>query len=211
MSKQKDYSGWIIGAIVLLNICYFFDVIVGDFLIPQPEPTITSSQSESTTTSDENYPSSESSDEQEVSSARITDYYLIVDPKWPTSNPELKDIPESGRWYDTRDAVGSYASIAGPIVRIYQDTDSYGMPIFVELGNPYPDLNRFVIVIWDNTYYGWSEMLSSVTPGESWIQVEGYISSYEGVPELNTGDGWGLIPGRNKATNKMFWILTRYI
>jgi len=113
-----------------------------------------------------------------------------ADSRWPTNNSTLLAIPENDRWYTAKNRVGTYGTIAGPVVRVYQAKDAQGMPIFIDIGNPYPNQNRAQIVIWARYLSDFEDMLYQIVPGTTWISATGRISEYDGVPELDTGEGY---------------------
>ena len=113
-----------------------------------------------------------------------------LDPNWPTTNPDLLAIPEADRWYNAGSKVGTYGTIAGPVGSVYQAKNSPGMPVFVNIGNAYPNGNRAQVVIWGERVPEFEEMLNAIDDGGAWVSVTGYIGSYEGVPQIDVNDGY---------------------
>lgn len=121
------------------------------------------------------------------------------DPGWPTTNSQLLAVPESQRWYNAAGNVDTKCTIAGPVVNVYQATQSNGMPIFVQIGAKYPDPGCVEIVIWaDYLDTGYESLLDDVSSGSNpWISVTGYLSSYQGISQFDTDDGpltWTIWP-----------------
>lgn len=113
-----------------------------------------------------------------------------TDSRWPTNNPELLAIPESNRYYTAGSYVGETHTVAGPVVNVYQASQSRGMPIFVNIGAKYPSPECFTLLIWAEDLNGdIEEMLNAVDHGNAWIEVTGYVSLYEGRTQIQTGDG----------------------
>ncbi len=112
-----------------------------------------------------------------------------VDPLWPTRDPELLAVPESERWYTAHERVGTTTTVVGPVVRVYQATQSQGMPIFVDIGVTYPDSRSVALVIWADAYPDVAEMLDEVSGGGAWLSVTGYLSTYRGRAQLDIDDG----------------------
>lgn len=113
-----------------------------------------------------------------------------LDPNWPTTNPDLLAIPEADRWYNAGSKVGTYGTIAGPVGSVYQAKNSPGMPVFVNIGNAYPNGNRAQVVIWGERVPEFEEMLNAIDDGGAWVSVTGYIGSYDGVPQIDVNDGY---------------------
>ena len=113
-----------------------------------------------------------------------------LDPNWPTTNPDLLAIPEADRWYNAGSKVGTYGTIAGPVGSVYQAKNSPGMPVFVNIGNAYPNGNRAQVVIWGERVPEFEEMLDAIDDGGAWVSVTGYIGSYDGVPQIDVNDGY---------------------
>lgn len=116
--------------------------------------------------------------------------YSEVDPLWPTTNPQIEAIPESARWYTALDRVGETGTIAGPVCEIYQAVNSNGMPVFIDIGNGYPNQNRAQIVIWGERVSEFESMLNQIDDGGAWVSVTGYISVYDGVAQIDVNDGY---------------------
>ena len=110
------------------------------------------------------------------------------DPRWPTNNVELNAVPESQRWYNASSHVGTRCTIVGPVHDTYQAADSKGRPIFIHIGNAYPDCVS--VVIWEADWKNYSRMISDVDSCDnSWIAVTGYLTSYNGDLQFNIDDG----------------------
>ena len=112
------------------------------------------------------------------------------DSRWPTRNSELLAIPESNRWYNAWGSAGTYCTVAGPVVNVYQATESNGMPIFIDIGAAYPSDESVSLVIWGDQYYDFEQMINDVDNGGAWISVTGYLSVYEGRLQFDAGDGY---------------------
>lgn len=111
-----------------------------------------------------------------------------LDPSWPTTNAEILAVPEEDRWYNASARVGSYGTIAGPVASVYQAVNSPGMPVFVNIGNAYPNGNRAQVVIWGERVAEFEQMLNAIDDGDAWVRVSGYIGSYEGIPQIDVND-----------------------
>ena len=126
------------------------------------------------------------------------DYYnRPVDPRyedarWPTTNSELLAIPESNRWYNARNHVGTHCTIAGPVVGVNYAGDSAGKPVFVNIGASYPSQESVQLVVWtEGDWSSFSRMLTDVdSMPNCWLSVTGYLSSYNGYMQFDTSDGY---------------------
>ncbi|HEY0645355.1 MAG TPA: hypothetical protein VGD39_18190 [Nocardioides sp.] len=92
------------------------------------------------------------------------------------------DERSSVSWQDAADHVGERVEVCGPL----RSTGSDGDDRFFNLGAPYPEEPRFTIVVWDNP--------DSVQPvnartGSYRVCVRGEVSMYQGVPQMELGDG----------------------
>jgi hypothetical protein len=51
-------------------------------------------------------------------------------------------------WREAAASVGSFATVRGPIVDTHYAVLGEGQPTFLDVGRPYPDPDRFSVVIW---------------------------------------------------------------
>lgn len=156
---------------------------------PRSSSSSASSSQSSKSGSAENL-SSKSDSSSASSSSTLAVPPPYADSRWPTNDPELLGIPESNRYYAAGSYVGEIHTVAGPVVNVYQATQSRGMPIFVNIGAKYPSSECFTLLIWAEDLNGdIEEMLDAVDQGNAWIEVTGYVSLYEGRAQIQTGDG----------------------
>ncbi|MBQ9020964.1 MAG: hypothetical protein IJ113_02965 [Eggerthellaceae bacterium] len=113
-----------------------------------------------------------------------------ADNRWPTTSPDLLAIPEENRWYNAWNYAGTSCTIAGPVKRVYQAKESSGMPIFIDIGEAYPNQNAVTLLVWGDQYYDFEEMINAVDDGGAWLQVSGYLSVYEGQLQFDAGEGY---------------------
>lgn len=113
------------------------------------------------------------------------------DERWPTNNPSLLAIPESDRWYNARSNVGTYCTVAGPVVDVNYAEGSRGKPVFVCIGAAYPSQECVELVIWtEGDWSAFSELLTALYQyPDCWLSVTGYLQSYEGYMQFNSADG----------------------
>ena len=109
---------------------------------------------------------------------------------YTTSSFRPAGISESDLWYNAHGKIGQYGTIAGPVSSVYQAKNSPGQPTFINIGNPYPNSNRAQIVIWAEQRGACADLLNDISHGKAWVSFTGYISLYNGVPEINLSDGY---------------------
>lgn len=113
-----------------------------------------------------------------------------INPEWPTTDDELLAVPEENRWYTSYYHIGETHTVVGPVVEVHQALNEEGQPIFVDIGKAYPSPGRFTVVIWaEDLDSGLLEMVNAVDDGNAWLSITGYISSYDDVPQMTSGDG----------------------
>ncbi len=97
--------------------------------------------------------------------------------------PRQSVVDESIEWDQSREKVGETVAVRGPVVDTHYAREVDGRPTFLNIGNPYPDRDRFVVVIWEderNRFPGPPERVFK----NKRIQVHGRITLHEGVPQI---------------------------
>jgi hypothetical protein len=51
-------------------------------------------------------------------------------------------------WRDAASSLGTIATVRGPVVDAHFASIGQGQPTFLDIGRPYPDPDRFSVVIW---------------------------------------------------------------
>ena len=97
----------------------------------------------------------------------------------PTPKPQPTGIP----WDQAKYHIGERTTVYGPVVSTKWATSSKGQPTFINLGNAYPNQNRFQAIIWVQNRGNFSFAPESYYSGKT-ISVTGLIVDYEGVPEI---------------------------
>lgn len=88
--------------------------------------------------------------------------------------PAAPTWPEGGvGWNEAANLVGTYQRVCGP----YATTRGTPAVVFVNIGADHPNPNRFTFVIWGDW---WLDPL----PPDAVICASGYISTYEGVLQM---------------------------
>lgn len=134
---------------------------------------------------------SDSTSSRSQSRGIATRYKEYEDERWPTTNSQLLAIPESQRWYNASSRVGTWCTIAGPVVRVTYSGDSAGKPVFVNIGAAYPSTSSVQLVVWtEGDWSAFSPMLTDVDQNEHcWLSVTGYLQSYNGYMQFDSSDG----------------------
>lgn len=82
-------------------------------------------------------------------------------------------------WDDASSMLGKTTRVCGPLVSIANVSEPWGDASFFNLGADYPNLDRFTIVVWEES----SHRLRDVLQGEQ-VCATGRVSLYKGVPQL---------------------------
>jgi hypothetical protein len=79
--------------------------------------------------------------------------------------------------------IGEAATVIGPVVGAAYASESRGRPTFLNVGLPYPDPNRFTVLIWINNRHNFA-----APPEETYLNqtvcVSGSIDVYDGSVEM---------------------------
>ena len=97
----------------------------------------------------------------------------------PTPPPQPQGIP----WDQARYHIGEKTTVIGPVVSTKYATSSKGQPTFLNVGKPYPDNNRFTVVIWIQNRPAFPYPPESHYSGQT-IAVTGLIKDYKGAAEI---------------------------
>ena len=110
---------------------------------------------------------------------------LLEAPASPLT-PELVTPPvqtDAIPWHEARNHIGERTTVYGPVVDTFYASGSSGRPTFLNIGNAYPNTNRFTVVIWGQNRGNFSQMPEVYYRGKT-IYVTGLITSYGGVPQI---------------------------
>jgi len=95
----------------------------------------------------------------------------------------LTACPGAIPWDQASAHIGEVAIITGPTISTMYATDSRGKPTFLNIGKPYPDPDRFTVVIWgydrDNFPFAPEVEYDNTT-----ICVTGMVETYKGIPQI---------------------------
>jgi len=91
--------------------------------------------------------------------------------------------PGSVPWYEAQDHIGERITICGSVVDATWASGSNGKPTFLNLGEPYPDPDRFTVVIWIQYRTNFPQSPENYYLGTT-ICVTGLVTEYAGIPEI---------------------------
>jgi len=101
--------------------------------------------------------------------------------KPPTATQIFNDITIS--WDEAKFYIGEYKIVCGKVIDTYYASSTSGQPTFINIGQPYPDVNRFTVIIWGENRYNFPSNLESYYYAET-ICVSGSIENYQGSAQI---------------------------
>jgi len=91
--------------------------------------------------------------------------------------------PGSISWSEVKYHIGERTTVCGPVVDTTWASGSNGKPTFLNLGKPYPDPDRFTVVIWIQNRGNFPQAPEDYYLGKT-ICVTGLITEYNGIPQI---------------------------
>ena len=112
-----------------------------------------------------------------------------VAPPTPTPTPAPTPTPSLGaiNWDEAKNHIGERTTVCGPVVSATWASGSKGKPTFLNIGKPYPDPQRFTVLIWVQNRGNFPQPPEDYYLGKN-ICVTGLIIEYKGVPEIEVKD-----------------------
>lgn len=86
-------------------------------------------------------------------------------------------------WYEAKEHIGDRLTVCGIVVDSHWASGSNGKPTFLNIGEPYPDPDRFTVVIWIDNRSKFPPYPEEHYLGMT-VCVEGLIESYEGTAQI---------------------------
>ena len=86
-------------------------------------------------------------------------------------------------WYEAKDHIGDRLKVCGPVVDSYWASGSSGKPTFLNIGEPYPNPDRFTVVIWIDNRANFPQPPEDYYLGKT-ICVTGLIVPYKGSAQI---------------------------
>jgi DNA/RNA endonuclease YhcR with UshA esterase domain len=92
----------------------------------------------------------------------------------PSETPKTPEI----QWNEARDYIGVKVIICGPVVDSKWASGSNGKPTFLNMGKPYPEKDRFTVVIWEEYRDNFPETPEEYYLGKT-VCVTGIVDVYK--------------------------------
>jgi hypothetical protein len=86
-------------------------------------------------------------------------------------------------WREAANSVGAFATVRGPVVASYFASRGEGQPTFLDVGRPYPDPDRFSVVIWGRDRSNFTTPPEQTYRGRT-VCVSGLIDTASGSPGI---------------------------
>ena len=86
-------------------------------------------------------------------------------------------------WKDAHRHIGETITVSGPVVDSHWAETSNGRPTFLNIGKPYPDPDRFTVVIWVDDRAAFSAPPETYYYGKT-VNVTGLVEEYKGTYEM---------------------------
>jgi len=99
-----------------------------------------------------------------------------------TANFETAPIDEIS-CHEAKNHIGERTTVYGTVVDTHYASGSSGKPTFLNMCYPYPDPNRFTVVIWGENRGKFSQPPEDYYDGKT-IYVTGLIKEFKDVPEI---------------------------
>ncbi|MBA7493084.1 hypothetical protein ES702_03639 [subsurface metagenome] len=86
-------------------------------------------------------------------------------------------------WNEAIYHIGERATVYGSVVSTHYANTSRGKPTFLNIGRPYPDPDRFTVIIWGKNRSNFPQAPEILYANKT-IYVTGLIDEYEGVAQI---------------------------
>lgn len=113
----------------------------------------------------------------------------VAETPTPAPTPtEEKELPSGAvSWNEAKHHIGERTTVYGPVVDTHWASGSKGKPTFLNMGKPYPDTERFTVVIWIQNRGNFPQAPEVYYLGKI-IYVTGLITEYEGISQIEVRD-----------------------
>lgn len=120
-----------------------------------------------------------------MNSDRTLIAYFSASGSPPTDSTQGSDEPPPGAisWYEAKEHIGERTTVCGPVRSTYYCSSCKGKPTFLNIGEPYPDPDRFTVIIWGENRGNFPTAPETYYEGKH-ICVRGLIVPYEDVAEI---------------------------
>jgi len=119
-----------------------------------------------------------------VSPQPVVIEHPVVSPTTPpiVSAP-VSSVTDGISWSEAINHVGETMKVCGTVAGAHWANTSKGKPSFLNVGKPYPDPARFIVIIWGSNREKFSQPPEKYYNGKT-ICVTGLITQYNGMPEV---------------------------
>jgi len=90
-------------------------------------------------------------------------------------------------WDEAKYHIAERTTVYGAVVDTHWASGSKGKPTFLNIGKPYPDPDRFTVVIWVDYRANFPQAPEVYYLGKT-IYVTGLITEYNGIPQIEVKD-----------------------
>jgi len=111
----------------------------------------------------------------------------VSPPVAPKEGPEEILPSQAIPWDEAKYHIGERATVYGAVVDTHWASGSKGKPTFLNIGRPYPDPDRFTVVIWIDYRANFPQAPEVYYLGKT-VYITGLITQYEGIPEIEVKD-----------------------
>jgi len=106
-------------------------------------------------------------------------------PAEPPSSSARDTVPvlDAVQWFHAANYIGKKVTICGRVAGAYWAESSRGKPTFINIGKPYPEPERFTVIIWGRNRDNFSHPVEKYYEGKT-VCVTGMVIEYNGMPEM---------------------------
>ena len=108
-------------------------------------------------------------------------------PPAPAETPAPAPPASAISWDEAKYHIGERTTVYGAVVDTHWASGSKGKPTFLNIGKPYPDPDRFTVVIWVDYRANFPQAPEVYYLGKT-IYVTGLITEYNGIPQIEVKD-----------------------
>jgi hypothetical protein len=101
----------------------------------------------------------------------------------PTAAEGSSPCPGATNWLQAATRVGDTTTITGRVASATYAQDTKGSPTYLNVGRPYPNPTRFVVLIWGDDRAAFTNAPEQLYKGRN-LCVTGTVKTYDGVPQI---------------------------
>ena len=119
----------------------------------------------------------------ETTTAETTIAQTTVTETMPPETTVAETTQEALLWNEAINHIGERATVYGPVISTHYASTSKGQPTFLNIGKPYPDPDRFTVVIWGENRSNFPQAPEILYANKT-LYITGLIIEYKGVAEI---------------------------